>query len=103
MENLLLPAATRFGRQLEHHPAAKSDIARKVAAADGRAVEITGGIEDQARGKRSVAALAEVIQHLLRPPSTRFGRQLERRARLVKAAASCRAVEIAGGIEDQPA
>ena len=41
------------------------------------------------------------MQHLLRPASARCGRQLEHRPAVVSAALVGRAVEIAGGIEDQ--
>ena len=45
--------------------------------------------------------VAEAIQHLFRPAAARLGRQLEHRPHAVSAALAGRAVEIAGGIEDQ--
>ena len=88
--------------KLEHRPVT-------VSAATGRsAVEIAGGIEDQAgQGSGPVRAVAEVMQHRLRPSSARCGRQLEHCAATIggttagSAAIPGRAVEIAGGIEDQ--
>ena len=86
---------------------------RKRAAGRGRAVEIAGGIENQAAVARiePVGATSEVMQNRLRPFASRRGRQLEHRAAagaliVVTAgmAADFRcAVEIAGRIEDQAA
>src|ERR1019366_5085896 len=64
------------------------------AAVVGCAVEIAGAIEDQGGfGMGPVRAAAEVMQHLLRPGSTRCGRQLEHRPCVVSTAALGRAVE----------
>ena len=49
-----------------------------------------------------VRTAAETMQHLLRPGSARCGRQLEQRPAVGSAAIGGGAVEIAGGIEDQP-
>ena len=85
-----------IGHELERRPPVVS------SAPAGGAVEITGGIENQrGLGSVPVRAVAEAIQHLLRPASARCGRQLEYRPRAVSAARDGRAVEIAGGIEDQ--
>ena len=88
-------------RQLEHRPALVQSV-NAGAAVGGRAVEIAGGIEDQAGDRISpVRAVAEAIQHLLRPAPARCGRQLEHRPVAGKCRRRGRAVEIAGGIEDQ--
>jgi hypothetical protein len=66
-------------RQFEHRPAAIR------AARGGRAVEIAGGIEDQAgRGISPVRAVAEAMQHFLRPAPARLGRQLEHQSQSVQ-------------------
>lgn len=85
------------GRQLEDCPVVVS------AAHEGRAVEIAGGIEDQAgRGGIPVrAVVVEAIQHPLRPESSPFAGQLEDRPTVVSAACGRCAVEIARSIEDQ--
>src|SRR5208282_6584827 len=77
MQDPLRPASARCGRQLEHCPACY--VAVVTAAQAGRAVEIAGGIEDQATvGIVPVCAVtAEVMQHLLRPAPAGCGRQLE--------------------------
>ncbi len=68
------PGARINRRQLEHRPG------EVIAARERRAVEIAGGIEDQTGvGKSPVRAVAEVMQHFLRPASARCGRQLEHR------------------------
>src|SRR5664280_228202 len=87
--------------ELEHRP---PKIVVVNAAPDGRAVEITGGIEDQTGvGRKPVRAVAEVMQHLRCPAPARGRYELERRSPInpVRAANSSRAVEIAGSIEDQ--
>src|SRR5271169_5208320 len=72
------------------------------AAPDGRAVDIAGGVEDQAGcGLVRIRAVAEVMQHLRRPAPARGRYELEHRSPIKRAAKSGRAVEIAGSIEDQ--
>jgi hypothetical protein len=89
------------GRQLEHRPVAV------IAALVGRAVEIADVIEDQAGHGDSPVREVEAKQHLLPPAPARCGRQLDHRPAAVRlatapsAAIVRRAVEIAGGIEDQ--
>jgi hypothetical protein len=93
-------SGTRIGSlHLEHYSVAIS------AARQRCAVEIANNIDDHTSvGFRSVRALrAEAMQHLLCPAPARCGRQLEHRPVVqVSAARDGRAVEIAGGIEDQP-
>ncbi len=103
MQHRLRPAPARCGRQLEHRPEAVRLATAPSATIVGRAVEIAGGIEDQAGvGQKPVrAVVAEAMQHRLRPAPARCGRQLEHRPVAVSAALGGRAVEIAGGIEDQ--
>src|ERR1019366_4873521 len=58
-------------------------------------------IEDQAAARPSpVRTVAEIVQHLLRPASAQYGRQLEHRPVVVSATLGSRAVEIASTIED---
>src|SRR5580704_477655 len=96
--------AARLGLQLEHR--SKGDIAaRGSAALVRRAVEIAGGIEDQA-GERSEpigAIVVEAMQNPLLPASACLGHQLEHGAADVSAARHGRTIEIAGGVEDQAA
>ena len=73
------------------------------AAIEGRAVEISSSIEDQASsfGIPTVRAAAEAVQHRLRPAPVLVGRHLEHGPEAMNAAFIARAVEIAGGIQDQ--
>ena len=72
------------------------------ATAGSRTVEIAGAIEDQtACRSTSVQAQAEVMQDRCCPATASVGRHLERRPVLVSSAPGGRAVEIAGGVEDQ--
>src|SRR5580704_1878555 len=95
MQHVLGPASACLRRQLEY-------CAKTVSSAGvGRAIQVTAGISDQASvGIGSVLA-AEVMQHLLRPFSTCFGRQLEYCAHVISSAYVGRAVKIAGGIQDE--
>ena len=72
------------------------------AALEGRAIEIAGGVWDEAAiGNSPVRAAAKAVQHRLRPPSTFSRRQLEYRSQAMDAASVCGAVENAGAIEDK--
>src|SRR5271157_1162295 len=100
MQHLLRPASARrvrAARQLEHRP--ETETARVA-----RAVEIAEGIEDQPTEEIPPVRTVEAVQHFLRPSSMRCVMatcQLEHRPVIVSAAIVGRAVEIAGGIEDE--
>ena len=82
MQHRLGPAPALSRRQLEHRPVSCE------SRPNGRAVEIAGGIEDQAGlGIDPVRAVAEAMQHRLRPAPALLGRQLEHRPDVVNAAA----------------
>src|SRR5271154_3947651 len=76
----LRPAPARCGRQLEHRTIAGEPTVA-VGPTFGRgAVEIAGGVENQAGlGELPIWAPAEVIQYGLGPAPARCGRQLEHR------------------------
>ena len=97
VQNRLRPTSSRSGGQFEHCAVAVS------AAVRGRAVEISGRIQDQADiGIRPISpAAAEAMKYVLRPAPTRLGRKLERRADAVSAPLVGRAIQIASGVGDQ--
>src|SRR5580700_9429726 len=97
MKHCFLPAPARLGCQLKHRT-----VLVVVTADKGRsAVEVAGGIDDQAAvGLEPILAQAEVMQHLLPPTTARFGYQLERCAPAVSTFGDRRAIKIASCIED---
>ena len=96
IQHVLRPVPVRCGRQLEHCP----DAVR--AAKERGAVEIACGVEDQAgEGLRPVRAVSETMQHVLRPTPAGCRRQLKHCPRTISATVVRRAVEVAGGIDNE--
>jgi hypothetical protein len=84
VKHALRPIPVRVARQLEHH-AMSVAAGRAVAALISRAVEVPGGIEDQAGiGLGSVRVAREAVKDALRPSSIRARRQFEHHATFVK-------------------
>ena len=96
MEHTLGPASIPVRGQLEHRAATVG-----AAAAERRAVEITGCVEGQV--SEGISSVAEVkrMEYALAPASISVRRELENRAISVGAALVRRAVEIPGCVEDQ--
>jgi hypothetical protein len=64
-------------------------------------VEITGAIENEAPGcHRSVSPTRKAVQNLLGPTATHHRTQLEDRPKATSAALQCRAIQVAGAIQD---
>jgi hypothetical protein len=90
------PAATPVRLQLEDRPEAMN------ATADGRAVEIAAGIDDQAGvGILSIRAITQTVKHRFSPAAAPIGCQLEHRTEPMDAAIVGGAVHVARTIPNQ--
>src|ERR1700719_938812 len=101
MQYLFLQAAACRGLELEHRTAAAATAPSAVSA--GRcAVEIAGGVENQAGGIGPAGvAKVERVQHFFRPRTACRRHQLEHCSRVIGATIVCCAVEVAVRIEDK--